>query len=301
MRNVFLWIYSFHMPLFIFVSGYFAKSAINKERFKVEKICSYFLLYGLLKFLVFSVHKYILNSSTITFNFWSTSDIPWYLLAMIIWLCITNCIKDIKPRYVLIISLILSCIIGCDKNVRDYLALSRVIVFYPFFLSGYYINKDNITKIVNSKKIKIFSLAMVSLSIIAIVLFSEELYSLRPFFTGRNPYELINTPINGVFYRIVAIIISTCMCISLLSLTPRKKTIYSAFGSRTLQIYFLHAPLLPLYNKFLKPFMLTNFPNRWKIICILIGIVVTIVLSLKIFEYPFKKIMSIRFSDRVFK
>lgn len=295
MKNIFLWIYSFHMPLFIFVSGYFAKSTINKERFKIERICSYTVLYVSLKYVLAFVYKYVSNSSTITINLLTESAVPWYLMAMIIWLGITNCIKDVKPRYTLMISFILSCIVGYDKNIRDYLALSRVVVFYPFFLSGYYINKDGITKILNSKKLKIFALLTIGVSIFAVCFFGKELYILRPFFTGRNPYAFINIHFTGVFYRIIAFIISACMSVSILILTPKQKTIYSSFGSRTLQVYFLHALLLPLYNNSsLKQHITDLFPNKLPIICVLIGVAVTVVLSLKIFEFPFKKIMSFK-------
>lgn len=297
-KNIFLWIYSFHMPLFIFVSGYFAKSTINKQRFKIERVCSYTVLYVLLKYSLAFVYKYVYNSNAITINLLTENGVPWYLMAMIIWLGITNCVKDVKPRYMLMISFILSCIVGYDKNIRDYLALSRVIVFYPFFLAGYYIKKDSITRLTNSKKLKVVALLTISFSVLAICFFGKELYILRPFFTGRNPYACIDIHFTGVFYRIIAFIISVCMSLSVLMLTPKQKTIYSSFGSRTLQVYFLHALLLPLYNNSsLKQHITVLYPNKLPIICVIIGTVVTIVLSLKIFEFPFKKIMSLKFKN----
>ncbi|MBR5262525.1 MAG: acyltransferase family protein, partial [Clostridia bacterium] len=43
MTGLFFFIYSFHMPLFIFVSGLFSKRTINENRY--DKIFTYFVLY----------------------------------------------------------------------------------------------------------------------------------------------------------------------------------------------------------------------------------------------------------------
>lgn len=47
-RKLFFYIYLFHMPLFVFVTGYFSKTFYDGKRIKVEKLLSYFVLFIIL-------------------------------------------------------------------------------------------------------------------------------------------------------------------------------------------------------------------------------------------------------------
>ena len=47
MKGLFLFIYSFHIPVFIFVSGVFSKNTVNQKRF--DRIFGYLILYFAVK------------------------------------------------------------------------------------------------------------------------------------------------------------------------------------------------------------------------------------------------------------
>lgn len=78
--NLFVFIYSFHMPLFVFLSGYFSKSANLKKIFKMG-----------VTLLIFQVF-YVLLTKYSGFNDLTklkAATIPvfhlWYLLSMVVW------------------------------------------------------------------------------------------------------------------------------------------------------------------------------------------------------------------------
>ena len=149
-KRMWLMIYGIHMPLFIFVTGLFAKGAIdNREKLK-NKVYAFIKMYFIYKVLLMLV-KLIMTGKG-QFSLLKESSIPWYLLAMVIYLIVTYMARNIKPGYLLALSVILACVIGYDRDVRDFLVLARAINFYPFFLMGYYAKTD--MKIFESNAIK---------------------------------------------------------------------------------------------------------------------------------------------------
>ncbi|MEG0307422.1 MAG: acyltransferase family protein [Clostridium sp.] len=301
MRKVYVFIYSFHMPLFIFISGYFSKSVINKERFKIEKVFSYLLLYFLLKLSFFILYRYGFGSANVKFNFFSEGGVPWYLFVMAMWLCVTYIIKNIKPVYVIVAAILLGILIGYDDSVSDFMCLSRVVVFYPYFILGYYFNEDNIIKILKCNKLKWVSLAITLITIVVIMKFGDDVYRFRWFFSGRNSYVKLNEPIYGGIYRMAIYVLSTLISLALIYIIPKGKLFVTKFGTRTLQVYFLHYILLNIYHKYnLNSYIMNEFPKYWKILYIFLAIILTLILSLKVFEYPFNKVMSIKL-EKIFR
>ena len=78
-------IYVFHMPLFVFVSGYFAKKIYKNGQYNFKKI-----LYLIKAYIIFVIAIQIVYAlcgfrDFSEINFFSQSGAPWYLFAMIVW------------------------------------------------------------------------------------------------------------------------------------------------------------------------------------------------------------------------
>ena len=94
---------------------------------------------------------------------------------------------------------------------------------------------------------------------------------------------------NRFLYYILAIV----MVAAFMLLVPRGKTIYTRFGSRTLQVYILHRFLYLAELKWgwYEPFI--DATGWWWLF--LIAVMVTVTLSLEIFEIPFKALNKLDF------
>lgn len=73
---------------------------------------------------------------------------------------------------------------------------------------------------------------------------------------------------------------------------PRKQTFFTKFGSRTLQVYILHRFWYLAWLKYEWWRMFTS--DIGKIVLVILLVAFTFLLSLKIFEYPFKWVMGIK-------
>lgn len=157
-------IYSFHMPAFAFVTGYFAKQ--NARRI-IKQVLYPYLIYQLL-YLLFQ-RFYLKEENLIQFStpYW----ILWYQLALFFWMLLIQVIdeKTFKKNNVLFISLIFALVVGYDKSIGYVMSLSRTIVLFPFFIMGHYrVFEKIVVKMNNSRilKIGLFSVIILSMSLI---------------------------------------------------------------------------------------------------------------------------------------
>lgn len=274
------------MPLFIFISGLFFKDKNVKQKF-----LSFITIAYICKLVLF-ITRFILYGHA-KFSLFIEPGIPWYMIVLAFYIVITHFLKDIEKKYVLIFFIILACLIGYDSSVRDFLAIARIIVYYPFFLIGQMIDKKEIIKLTNKKSLKLISI-IILLIWGGICLFElKHVYLLRILFTAHNPYSINNAFIKwGFIYRIICYIITIVTSFAVINLIPKRESIISKFGERTIQVYFWHIVILDLLVYFNINDLLIKTPVG-KIVWLFCAVVVAILLSLKPFGKPIDKIMSI--------
>lgn len=287
-KGIWIFIYTFHMPLFIFISGYFAKASI--ERKDKNKIAIFFFLYLILKVIIFGIDKFIYGKD-VTFTLLSETSISWYLFGMGAWYGISILTNNVNKKYLFIFSIILSIIIGYDKSIGDMYCLSRIITFYPFFLLGMMVKKERIESLTNNKIIKCTSVVFLLIIMCICLVFIDNVYYMRPLLTGRNSYYTLNGDLKnyGILLRSIYYIISGLIGIAFMSLIPKGKTFFSKFGSRTLAVYFLHAIVIRVFQRENIELRLYQY--------LIISIFVTFVFSLKWFSIPFNKIMKLNLNS----
>jgi fucose 4-O-acetylase-like acetyltransferase len=130
-RNIYIMIYSFHMPLFVFISGYFSKNLekSDKNAFKTG------LLYLLIHIVI---DLFATDPAPLLTPYW----LDWYLLSLFIWRLAIKWLHKIK--FIIPISIATALIAGFIPQVGRSMSLSRTITFLPFFLMGFFFDKEKI-------------------------------------------------------------------------------------------------------------------------------------------------------------
>ena len=140
MRSVYLFIYIFHMPLFIFISGLFSKRTVDE--LPADKIIGYLLVYLFSKIL-FGLYN-VIDIGRFRFSFLSSGGFPWFMFAIAVLPVIVHFLKRVKPSFVISVSLVISLLAGYDSKVGDLFSLSRILVFFPFYYLGYILKPETL-------------------------------------------------------------------------------------------------------------------------------------------------------------
>lgn len=239
-------IYIFHIPLFTFISGYFTK-------FKVKNILrQQFCLYVLLQ-TVYSLFEIICASPS---SFIAYLTIPrwtlWYLLALTVWKLSTVILSKLKQvlPLVFVITFALSLVIGLFNFNGKFLSVSRMVVYYPFFVLGYYLKNKDFTnlKFFNNKTIK-FSFLALSITLTTLFFFLFKNTPREALFGCFMYNELENF---SILTRLYANTTAVVIVLTLSMIIPNKECLITKPGSKSLAIYILHIAPIILLNKYLQ-------------------------------------------------
>ncbi len=237
-KGMFLFIYFFHMPLFVFVSGLFSKRTVNEKRW--DKILGYLVLTFVTKLLMFTFNGVL--TKNLYFNTFGDSGLPWFLFAIFVFFAITVFTKNYKPQYVLAISILLALVVGYDNQVNYKFALSRIIVFYPFFFLGYITDVKKLEEFCKGKVKKVLSFLVVTAFLIA-CLSVKMMHMFRPLVTGQNSYQSLGELSElGFLCRLSYYVVAIVVGLAIIILTPENlgKGAIAKKGQFTLPVYMLH-------------------------------------------------------------
>lgn len=217
-------IYSFHMPLFVFITGYFSKNVQRSRDNAISVLVTYVL---------YEVGMSVL-SGNIMVNLFQPQTVAWYLLSTFFWRML---LKDItRIKFCLPFSIALGLYVGFFDNIGTFLSLSRSIVFLPFFLLGFYFTSENKKK-VNSLNYALTLILFIGISAIVAIIYPD-----LSLFFGSESYSLLGySNLEGFLWRLLSYVISFIMCILFIRLVNDKQWFFSRFGRYTMQIFLLHS------------------------------------------------------------
>ena len=293
-KSIFLFIYSFHMPLFIFISG-----MLHKNQRITEK-CVFYVSVGFLLKIILSLSYQIIGELQ-SFSLLSDLNLPWYLFAMTGFVLLTYLLRDQNKYFILIISILVACFTGYDYTVGDMFYLSRIVIFFPFYWIGSMIKIDNLLYLKRHSWKKIISLAVVILWFILCFVFIDDLYILRHLFTGRNPFSNIIFE-DGPLMRLLCYGISMLVSLAVMFLVPVDYIDgFSIMGERSLHVYFWHWPVFLIFNYYFNINIICNGGVIGKVMYLLLSIVLSILLSQKFVSYPLEWVRKLCYEKRLDK
>ncbi|WP_046179731.1 acyltransferase family protein [Domibacillus tundrae] len=230
-------IYSFHMPAFIFISGFFAKGIMRPGYLK--KVAGKLLIPLVFFQIVYSIFYFWLEheealSVSLLIPEWSL----WFLISLFFWhVLLLATVKWAKPLPALVISIGAGLLIGLVTESSTVLSIGRTFVFFPFFLAGYYIKKEWFQPL--------FRLSVrIPLMLFAAMLFVFFFFNIHiqiEWLFGSTSYTTLEAePLTGMIFRILVYMINLVMIAFFLSIVTKKTFFFTSWGRNTLYVYLLH-------------------------------------------------------------
>ncbi len=240
-KAVYFIIYIFHMPLFSFCAGLLCN---YRDGRKVYHRCTgYILLYLLMKITEMILVAILYGAWR--FDFVNEGGVPWFMLAMSVWILLAYLTKDMNRPVLLVISVLTALALGYDYSMTTQFSISRIIVFWPFFLAGTMMDRDKIQKTAQKKAVKIAGALFLIAAVVLVFLFYRKVSFIRPLLSGKKAYDVLKGRwINyGIVIRFGIYILSTVFSMAIMAIVPLKEHFFTKWGSRTLAVYFLCLPV----------------------------------------------------------
>lgn len=258
-------IYLFHMPCFLFLTGYFAKTTPSTTRF-----CSQTLRYILFQAAYLCFERACLGEE-LPFQFTTPYWILWFSMASILYTVLLQAyhLNSRKKRtWAVVIAFLLSLLAGFDASVSNHLSLSRLIAFQPFFLLGFWYRREesHIARFLG-KQSKIKALLLV-LSLVGIC--TSCLFAMDPTLTQEVLFRSSSYQDGwvGLFQRAATAFLALIWILFFLLIFKRlfrkKIPVISQIGANTLPVYLLHGFVIRSLEHW-KPF----FPDSYLVILLI--------------------------------
>lgn len=226
-------IVSFHMPAFIFISGYFSKRELPILT-TVQRLAVPYIAYEVIYYLWYT---FIMQKETGLYLLKPKFTL-WYLLALFMWRVITPYVKKI-PGY-MVFAVIAGLLIGYSNMENNFLTIPRALVFYPFYLAGNVFERETLTKLRTYKGNVISAVLVIAVLILLALIGVLRIAPMQIFYGRYNYASMKQGMIEGLCWRLAAYLIGFIMTFAVMVLIPDKKLPVSYIGTRTMAIYLFH-------------------------------------------------------------
>jgi fucose 4-O-acetylase-like acetyltransferase len=227
------WMYLWHMPAFVMVTGYLAKSFTYSRRHLRRLVTTVLVPYVVFEGLLALFRTQVGGESFDTL--WVDPHWPmWYLAALFLWRLATPLLRRLP--YALPVAVGVSLLGGVVGT--EYFDLNRVMGFLPFFAVGLLAEKRHLD-VVRSAGTRVVGLAVLASAVlltpwIDTTLGSEWLYY-------RSGYDALEvTWWQGMAIRSVLLLVAVAMAVSVLAWIPRRDGWFARMGAASLVVYLFH-------------------------------------------------------------
>ncbi|WP_088657342.1 acyltransferase family protein [Fibrobacter sp. UWB1] len=259
--GIYNFIYLFHMPLFVFLSGYFTKSYGLKS---VKMWISLLMLFE--SYILFDVLHRIPDMLYKNINLYSLIEPSWslwYLLSLIYWRFSAQFFSLLHvSKWIILISAVVVGLVSGFLPIGYGLSIQRTFSFFPFFICGFLFSKtDALLKIKAINTIISVSCILISL---LLCLFLVN-FNISDIVWGGKPYaESIFGLWHSLVYRFLFFIVSSLICVSVLNLFLHffsRENIFAVEGKKTMLYYVYHTFMLGFIFYFIEGTMLMEYPS----------------------------------------
>ena len=230
-----IFIYTFHMPLFVLISGYVSRIKNDRIAFRKDifRLAIPLCIFQAISALLLYIGGGKIGLSMLVVPYWTL----WYLLSLLFWRLILE-FSPAKllnnPALYISIAITFSILCGLFIPYGRIMSIQRTFNFFPFFLLGYYIKQEVITA---RPWNKIISACFICLYILLIVL---GLYPEKSdiLLRGADSYSLSDT-LAKAYLLICSFLISFSVFIIMI-----ENKLLSKIGKESLFYYLYHGVII---------------------------------------------------------
>jgi len=241
LSGLYKFIYFFHMPAFILISGYFSKG-FNRPGYLKKVFVKTILPYALFQ-LIYCIFYYVTGyEDDFTLTLLDPHWTLWFLMSLFFWNLLLKLMAHLP--YALPLAIIMGIAIGYVPFFGSYLSIDRTFVFFPMFLMGYYMKPEHFT-LLRTHFSRTLSLTFLAIMFIITLFFIPD--SFKDWLLASHSYvDMGYEGLSAAGMRMLSYVGMFSMTYCFLSVVPSKHFRFTKIGSRTLYIYLLHGFLVKL-------------------------------------------------------
>jgi fucose 4-O-acetylase-like acetyltransferase len=232
MKALYVFIYAFHMPAFVAISGHLSKAKPDAAKL-IQSLIIPYLVFQILYRLF---DAWVVRKDPVELELLTPYWILWFLVSLFAWRGALPYVM--RFRAPLVVALILSLGAGYSPQVGYFLSLSRIAAFLPFFVAGYLVP----TQWVQREwpiGLRVFAAVHVVGCLVAAWFVAAQL-DVRWLYGSYSYAGLGAGQWFAGAYRLGWILAGLSLTAAVLILIPARSLSFSSLGGRSLNVFLLH-------------------------------------------------------------
>lgn len=295
--GLYTFIYLFHMPAMIALSGLFSKADASPRaaRSTLQLLVTWVTWETIWALIHFFASGRGLPESWLIAPAWTL----WFLVTLATMRILLPYI--VRLRHPLLFSILLALAAGLSPVIGTQFSASRTLCFMPFFVAGWlamnrgWFKGDWFARPKAGTRIAAAALLAVLAAAVAILAPLRKEWRIDTWLVWRDDYAWLfdHAPVlgwapgewwaialGGSGMRLGFLAVAAAMTLALLLLVPRGHSIITVWGTRTLYVYLLHGPIVAYLRASGAVEWFGGFGAAGVVMLIAVGIAITLVLSL---------------------
>ncbi|GAA4125256.1 acyltransferase family protein [Streptomyces tunisiensis] len=237
-------VYTFHMPAFILISGYFSRSFDLRAKHVQRLITGVVVPYVVFETAYSLFQRYGNDEPEHGITLLDPTYHLWFLCALFVWRITTPVWRTVK--HPLPVSLVLAALGSVSPQIGDDLELQRVLQFLPFFVLGLTLRPEHF-RMVKRRSVRLASVPVFAAT--AVTAWATMPYMrLGWLYHSDSAQELGTAWWTGPVMVCATLGCSLVMTVCFLAWVPRRRMWFTSLGAGTIYGYLLHAFLVRAGN-----------------------------------------------------
>ncbi|MFF8955998.1 acyltransferase family protein [Streptomyces sp. NPDC014894] len=239
-RALYLVVYTFHMPAFIVISGYFSRSYSGRPHQLRRLLTGIALPYVVFELVYTLLRRWLDKGSDQPISLLDPFYLTWFLAALFVWRLTAPLWRQIRRP--LPVAIVIACLAAISPNIGEDLNLQRVLQFLPFFVLGLVLKPEHF-QLVRRREVRMLAVPLFAVTL-ALAYWVAPHVKLGWFYRSDSAQELGMPWWTGVVTTLAIFALGVLLTAGFLAWVPRRKTWFTALGVGTICGYLLHG--LPL-------------------------------------------------------
>ncbi|MER6502224.1 acyltransferase family protein [Streptomyces sp. NPDC001455] len=239
-RALYMVAYTFHMPAFIVVSGYFSRS-FDMSAAKVKRLVTGVAVPYVVFETAYSLFKrYADDTPDHPISLVDPWYLTWFLVALFVWRLTTPLWQAL--RHPLPVALVVAVLASFSPTIGDDLDLQRVLQFLPFFVLGLRLRPEHFD-LVRRREVRMLAPAVFAAAAV-FAYWAAPRMQLGWFYRSNSAQEMGAPWWSGAVMTLLMFGCALLLTVAFLSLVPRRRTWFTVLGAGTICGYLLHGFLV---------------------------------------------------------
>ncbi|WP_329228844.1 acyltransferase family protein [Streptomyces sp. NBC_01460] len=239
-RALYMVVYSFHMPAFILVSGYFSRS-FDMSPAKVKRLVTGVAVPYVLFETAYSLFKrYAGGEGDAPITLLDPLFLTWFLIALFIWRVTTPIWQSL--RHPLPVALAIAALASVTPGIGDDLDLQRVCQLLPFFVLGLLMKPEHF-QMIRRREVRLAAVPVFAGTLL-FAYWAAPRMQLGWFYRSNSAQEMDFPWWAGVVMTLAMFGCALVLTVAFLSWVPRRHMWFTALGAGTICGYLLHGFLV---------------------------------------------------------